>query len=60
MLFLDPDMKSNERNQTITPLPISRCTMGKSDWKRRKRPYEVFDMEEDTLDPSEYGYVLLF
>ncbi|XP_069696291.1 condensin-2 complex subunit H2 [Periplaneta americana] len=52
---IDPDMKADDGNEPIKPLPIRQHVMTKTDWKRRKRNYHIFDVEGDTLDPADYS-----
>jgi hypothetical protein len=52
-------MKTEERNEPIKLLPLQRHIMAKTDWKRRKRSYQIFDVDGDTVVPTDYRYVEL-
>jgi hypothetical protein len=47
-------MKAEERNEPIKLLPLQWHILTKSDWKRRKRNYKIFDADGDPLEPSDY------
>ncbi|PNF16277.1 hypothetical protein B7P43_G10843 [Cryptotermes secundus] len=55
---IDPDMKAEGRNEPIKPLPIQWHILTKSDWKRRKCNYKIFDVDGDTVVPSDYSVML--
>jgi hypothetical protein len=50
-------MKTEERNEPIKPLPLQRHLMAKTDWKRRKHSCRIFDVDGDTVVPTDYRYV---
>jgi hypothetical protein len=52
-------MKTEERNKPIKPLPLQRHFMAKTDWKKRKRSYQIFDVDGDTVVPADYRYMEL-
>jgi hypothetical protein len=55
MLHTDPDMKVEERrNEPIKLLPLQRHILTRSDWKRRKCSYKIFDVDGDAVVPSDY------
>jgi hypothetical protein len=47
-------MKAEGRNEPIKPLPLQWHILTKLDWKRRKCNYKIFDVDGDTVVPSDY------
>lgn len=52
-------MKTEERNEPIKPLPLQRHIIAKTDWKRQKHSYHIYDVEGDTVVSTDYRYVEL-
>ncbi|XP_021930924.1 condensin-2 complex subunit H2-like isoform X3 [Zootermopsis nevadensis] len=55
---IDPDMKTEERNEPIKPLPLQRHIIAKTDWKRQKHSYHIYDVEGDTVVSTDYSVML--